>query len=220
MSSRLYRRSTTCELYTIAAAKTEAYPTVNDSDGGEYGFDRRLSFATRPAPFFVLISSISSRFLADSKARSFRYSSSQFQSVRFEIGKEDGGSGCKAFAAPAEAVRNELRLTPRRYLSFRRNEKKDRGAQYVPDDMEQDRTSGRGQAPPLQGEQHQRSPWGAPLNKNSPGFPRGSSPRMPCRPNYNLHERAGGSPKFCFAASNVRQESGGLQSADSNRHPL
>ena len=27
---------------------------------------------------------------------------------------------------------------------------------------------------------------------------------MPCRPNYNLHERAGGSPKLCFAASNVR----------------
>jgi len=27
---------------------------------------------------------------------------------------------------------------------------------------------------------------------------------MPCRPNYNLHKRAGGSPKFCFAASNVR----------------
>ena len=27
---------------------------------------------------------------------------------------------------------------------------------------------------------------------------------MPCRPNYNLHDRAGGSPKFCFAASNFR----------------
>ena len=43
---------------------------------------------------------------------------------------------------------------------------------------------------------------------------------MPCRPNYNLHDRAGGSPKFCFAASNVRPKPGGLQSADSNRHPL
>ena len=28
---------------------------------------------------------------------------------------------------------------------------------------------------------------------------------MPCRPGYNLHKRAGGSPKFCFIASNIRQ---------------
>ena len=27
---------------------------------------------------------------------------------------------------------------------------------------------------------------------------------MPCRPNYNLHEKAGGLPKLCFIASNVR----------------
>lgn len=33
---------------------------------------------------------------------------------------------------------------------------------------------------------------------------RGSVPQMPCWLNYNLHDRAGGSPKFCFAASNVR----------------
>ena len=43
------------------------------------------------------------------------------------------------------------------------------------------------------------------LTKNSPsGDLRGSAPQMPCRPNYNLHEKAGGSPKFCFAASNIR----------------
>ena len=56
--------------------------------------------------------------------------------------------------------------------------------------------------------------------KKSPGKNRGSIPHVPCRLHYNLHERAGGSPKFCFAASNVRPKPGGLQSADSNRHPL
>ena len=40
--------------------------------------------------------------------------------------------------------------------------------------------------------------------KTSPGLPRGKAPQMPCWPNYNLHNKAGGSPKFCFAASNVR----------------
>ena len=35
----------------------------------------------------------------------------------------------QSFRPPAEAVRNELRLTPRRVLSFRRNEKKEWGAQ-------------------------------------------------------------------------------------------
>lgn len=29
---------------------------------------------------------------------------------------------------------------------------------------------------------------------------------MPCRPNYNLHIKAGGSPKLCFTASNFRDE--------------
>ena len=42
-------------------------------------------------------------------------------------------------------------------------------------------------------------------NKKSPWTKvQGDTPQMPCRPNYNLHKRAGGSPKFCFAASNVR----------------
>ena len=59
-------------------------------------------------------------------------------------------------------------------------------------------------------------------NKKRPGaFAPGRTPQMPCWPNYNLHKRAGGSPKFCFAASNVRPcGPGGLQSADSSRHPL
>lgn len=56
--------------------------------------------------------------------------------------------------------------------------------------------------------------------KTPPGFPGGAPPQMPCWLNYNLHNRAGGSPKFCFAASNFRRKPGGLQSADSNRHPL
>ena len=56
--------------------------------------------------------------------------------------------------------------------------------------------------------------------KNLPRLPGGASPRMPCRLNSNLHTKAGGSPKFCFTASNVRPGPGGLQSADSNRHPL
>ena len=33
---------------------------------------------------------------------------------------------------------------------------------------------------------------------------RGCAPQMPCRPNYNLHEWAGGSPPRCFSASNIR----------------
>ena len=56
--------------------------------------------------------------------------------------------------------------------------------------------------------------------KKLPPVARGKIPLMPCRPSNNLHKRAGGSPKFCFTASNVRPEPGGLQSADSNRHPL
>ena len=56
--------------------------------------------------------------------------------------------------------------------------------------------------------------------KKLPRLPGGASPRMPCRLNSNLHTKAGGSPKFCFTASNVRPGPGGLQSADSNRHPL
>ena len=56
--------------------------------------------------------------------------------------------------------------------------------------------------------------------KKTPPVSRGSSPRMPCRLNSNLHTKAGGSPKFCFTASNVRPKPGGLQSADSSRHPL
>ena len=57
-------------------------------------------------------------------------------------------------------------------------------------------------------------------NKKTPPVARGSPPRVPCRLSCNLHIRAGGSPKFCFTASNVRPKPGGLQSADSNRHPL
>ena len=45
------------------------------------------------------------------------------------------------------------------------------------------------------------------VRKNSPGCP-GETPRMPCRLNSNLHIRAGGSPKFCFAASNFRPWAG------------
>ena len=30
-------------------------------------------------------------------------------------------------------------------------------------------------------------------------------PQMPCRSSYNLHKKAGGSPKFCFIASNIRK---------------
>ena len=45
-------------------------------------------------------------------------------------------------------------------------------------------------------------------HKTSPGLPRGKTPPMPCRPNYNLHKEAGGSPKLCFAASNFRGEPG------------
>ena len=37
---------------------------------------------------------------------------------------------------------------------------------------------------------------------------RGKTPPMPCRPNYNLHIKAGGSPKLCFAASNFRTRFG------------
>ena len=44
--------------------------------------------------------------------------------------------------------------------------------------------------------------------KTSPGLPRGKTPPMPCRPNYNLHMKAGGSPKFCFTASNFRTKFG------------
>ena len=51
---------------------------------------------------------------------------------------------------------------------------------------------------------------GAPVEgrKKTPPENRGSLPLMPCRPNDNLHDRAGGLPKFCFAASNVRPEAG------------
>ena len=45
--------------------------------------------------------------------------------------------------------------------------------------------------------------------KNSHRFPCGSLPLVPCRPSYNLHEWAGGSPKFCFAASNIRPRKAG-----------
>ena len=58
------------------------------------------------------------------------------------------------------------------------------------------------------------------IDNKTPPVARGSSPRMPCRLNSNLHTKAGGSPKFCFTASNVRPKPGGLQSADSSRHPL
>ncbi len=78
----------------------------------------------------VLTSSVSTRFLAGSIAHSLRCSSSQNQSGCFDFGKEDGGSGCIAFTAltvTVEAVRNELRLTPRRVLSFRQDEKKEWG---------------------------------------------------------------------------------------------
>lgn len=59
-------------------------------------------------------------------------------------------------------------------------------------------------------------------HKKPPGdYSPGDAPQMPCWPNYNLHKRAGGSPKFCFAASNIQLYGpGGLQSADSSRHPL
>ena len=43
------------------------------------------------------------------------------------------------------------------------------------------------------------------FKKTSPGLPRGKTPPMPCRPNYNLHMKAGGSPKSCFTASNFRR---------------
>jgi len=47
------------------------------------------------------------------------------------------------------------------------------------------------------------------FNKKHPvAFATGCVPQMPCRPNYNLHVKAGGSPKFCFAASNVRRNAG------------
>jgi len=42
---------------------------------------------------------------------------------------------------------------------------------------------------------------------------------MPLGLGYNLHVNAGGSPKFCFAASNIRNP-GGLQSAETNQRPL
>ena len=45
--------------------------------------------------------------------------------------------------------------------------------------------------------------------KKLPRFPGGASPRMPCRLSSNLHTKAGGSPKFCFTASNVRHKPGG-----------
>ena len=40
--------------------------------------------------------------------------------------------------------------------------------------------------------------------KKLPPVARGKIPLMPCRPMNNLHKRAGGSPKLCFTASNVR----------------
>ena len=59
------------------------------------------------------------------------------------------------------------------------------------------------------------SPTGKPSDNCWPKYP-----AVPLGFDYNLHKKAGGSPKLCFSASNVRPEPGGLQSADSNRHPL
>ena len=57
-------------------------------------------------------------------------------------------------------------------------------------------------------------------DEKSSGKCRSKYPAVPLGFDYNLHKKAGGSPKLCFSASNVRPEPGGLQSADSNRHPL
>ncbi len=68
---------------------------------------------------------------------------------------------------------------------------------------------------------HANKPTRCRTNKKAPdSHAAGSNPAFAVGPNYNLHKLAGGSPKFCFAASNVRHLPGGLQSADSNRHPL
>ena len=43
--------------------------------------------------------------------------------------------------------------------------------------------------------------------KNPPGKRPEDVPQRPCDPNYNLHEKAGGSPLPRFTASNVRNTS-------------
>ena len=78
----------------------------------------RRNVSVPGAIFFVLISSISSRFLAGSKARSFRYSSSQNQSRCFDFGKEEGENKAQFSSSLTETERRELLLTSGRGAIF------------------------------------------------------------------------------------------------------
>ena len=153
----------------------------------------------------VLTSSVSTRFLAGSKAHSLRCSSSQNQSGCFDFGKEDGGSGCIAFTAltvTVEAVRNELRLTPRRVLSFRQDEKKEWGAHCAVHVLRTGKTS-------YVNQKRKRDAVGVPLQTvdkpiQSKSDSHGESARGDGNPlsRYNLCKNGNffGSSHFCFAS--------------------